>query len=367
MKKQVEKLLSLADVKINGSRSWDIQIHNKNFYKRVLSGGSLALGESYIDGWWDCERLDEFFTKILAAKLDKKVISPKFILSTLQASLFNLQSRSRARIAGKHYDIGNNLYRYMLDKRMNYSCAYWIGVDNLDQAQEKKLDMICKKMRLKKGMKVIDIGCGWGAFGKYAAEKYNVESTGITISKEQAKLAKELCKGLPVEIKLMDYRDLNEKFDAAVSVGMVEHVGYKNYREYFKKVYDLLPEEGIFLLHTIGKPVSGHATDLFISKHIFQNSMLPSLKQLTKAAEGLFVIEDIHNFGINYDRTLMEWHKNFNKNWSKISKDYDERFFRMWNYYLLCCAASFRVRKNQVWQIVLSKGGIKKGYERPKI
>lgn len=367
MKEQLQKLLNLADVKINGDRPWDIQINNKDFYKRVLSGGSLALGESYMDGWWDCEQLDEFFNKILSTNLEKEIMTPKMILKVIQAKLFNLQTRVRTKKAvAYHYDKGNELYKAMLDKRMTYTCGYWKGAKNLDEAQEQKLDMVCKKARLKKGMKVIDIGCGWGPFMKYAAEKYKVKSIGITISREQAKLAEELCKGLPVEIKLMDYRDVDGDFDAAVSICMIEQIGHKNFREYFKKVYDLLPEGGIFLLQTIGSPVSSIRGDPFIEKYIFPDSLIPSLKQLTKAAEGLFIVEDIHNFGINYDKTLMAWHENFNKNWDKIKHNYDKRFFRMWNYYLLCCAGSFRARNNQLWQIVLTKGRLKEGYERPK-
>ena len=368
MKDQVQKLLDLADIKINGNRPWDIQVHHKDFYKRVLSGGSLALGESYMDSWWDCEQLDEFFAKILCADLDKKVISKKFLLSLVKAKLFNLQTKAKAKKSIKHhYDIGNDLYKLMLDKRMNYSCAYWNGAKTLDEAQEQKLDMICKKMKLKEGMKIVDIGSGWGAFCKYATEKYKVKSTGVTISKEQANLAKESCKGLSAEIKLIDYRDLGGEFDAAVSIGMVEHVGQKNHKEYFKKIYDLLPEGGIFLLHTIGSPVSRITEDPFIDKYIFPDSLIPSIKQLSEATEGLFIIEDVHNFGTDYDKTLMAWHENFNRNWDKIKDKYDKRFFRMWNYYLLCCAGSFRARNNQLWQIVLTKGRLKEGYERPQI
>ena len=366
MKKQVQKLLDLADVKINGSRPWDIQVYNEDFYKRVLSGGSLALGESYMDGWWDCKQLDEFFNKVLTAELDKKVISKKFILKILQAKLFNLQTKSKSKIVGeKHYDVGNDLYKLMLDKRMNYSCAYWPGAKTLDQAQEQKLDLICKKMKLKEGMKIADIGCGWGAFVKYAAEKYKVKSVGVTISKEQAKLAKESCRDLPVEIKLMDYRDLTGEFDAIISIGMFEHVGYKNYREYMKKIYDLLPEGGYFLLHTIGSPTSSNIGEVFLDKYIFPHGMLPSIKQIAEASEGLFIIEDLHNLGVNYDKTLMEWIKNFNKNWNKIKDKYDQRFFRMWNYYLASVTGSFRSRDSQLWQIVLTKGRLKEGYERP--
>ncbi|MDH7528362.1 MAG: cyclopropane fatty acyl phospholipid synthase, partial [Ignavibacteria bacterium] len=250
----------------------------------------------------------------------------------------------------------------MLDKRMNYSCAYWKDATNLDEAQENKLELICKKLYLKPGMRVLDIGCGWGAFAKYAAEKYGVEVVGITVSKEQLKLAKELCDGLPVEIRLQDYREVNEKFDRIVSIGMFEHVGYKNYREYFKIAAKNLKDDGIFLLHTIGSNISTKSTDAWTHKYIFPNGMLPSLAQISKTVENLFVIEDVHNFGADYDKTLMAWYNNFKNNWHKLKDKYGERFYRMWEYFLLSCAGAFRARKNQLWQIVLSKKGILGGY-----
>ena len=370
LKQKTQDILDLAGIKINGNNSWDMEVKNPRFYSRVLSGGSLALGESYIDGWWDCRALDEFFYKVLESKLNEKIKGIKYILpSFIKAKIINLQKKSRAYEVGKkHYDLGNILYKKMLDKYMNYSCGYWKYAKNLDKSQIAKLDLICKKVGLKPGMKVLDVGCGWGGFAKYAAEKYKVDVVGITISKEQAKLARKLCKGLPVEIKLEDYRNLpksNEKFDAIISIGMFEHVGVKNYKIFMKVIYKLLKNEGLFLLHTIGGNESVNLTDPWIGKYIFTNSMLPSIKQIAEASENILILEDWHNFGTDYDRTLMAWHKNFNKNWNKIKKsnNYDERFYRMWNYYLLSCAGSFRARKNQLWQIVFSKNGIKKGYK----
>ena len=252
----------------------------------------------------------------------------------------------------------------MLDKRMNYSCAYWKGADSLDLAQENKLELICRKIDLKPGMRVLDIGCGWGAFGKYAAVKYNIEVVGITVSKEQVEFGKELCKGLPVEIRLMDYRDVNEKFDRIVSVGMIEHVGYKNYNTFFKVANKCLSDHGLFLLHTIGNIKSKKATDPWTDKYIFPNGLLPSIAQLGKAIENLFVMEDWHSFGQDYDKTLMAWYENFEKNWDKIKNKYSERFYRMWKYFLLSAAGSFRSRRrDQLWQIVLSKNGIPGGYQ----
>ncbi len=363
-KQTVQKLLKYADIKINGTRPYDIKVKDERLYKRVLEAGSLGLGESYMDGWWECKKLDEFFNKVLSAKLDKKVIGLKNVLLLLKAKGTNMQSKSRAHIVGKkHYDIGNNLYKKMLDKRMAYSCGYWKKAKNLDQAQKAKFDLICKKLNFKPGQKILDIGCGWGGFPKYAAEKYKVKVVGITISKEQVKLAKEICKGLPVEIRLQDYRKLNEKFDHIISIGMFEHVGPKNYKTFMKIVSRNLKEDGLFLLHTIGKSKGGGGGDPWIHKYIFPNGILPSPKQITNAAQGLFVLEDWHNFSADYDKTLMQWHKNFTGSWNKIKDSYDNRFYRMWTYYLLSCAGGFRSRKNQLWQIVFSKNGVPGGYK----
>ena len=361
----IENLLIQAGVHINGNKPWDIQVHNPKLYSRVLAGGSLALGESYMDRWWDCKALDEFFTRILRIEINTKIRGiSNLIVAVLKAKIMNMQNRSKAyEIGENHYDIGNSLYKNMLDKRMVYSCGYWNNAKTLDQAQDAKLDLICKKVGLKPGMTVLDIGCGWGSFARYAAEKYKVNVVGVTVSKEQVVLAKELCKGLPVDIRLQDYRTLNQKFDRIISIGMFEHVGHKNYRKYMKVVHRCLKDDGIFLLHTIAGNKSVAIIDPWINKYIFPNAVLPSAKQITKASEKLFVLEDWHNFGVDYDKTLMEWHNNFTKSWDKIKQDYDDRFYRMWTYYLLCCAGSFRSRKNQLWQIVFSKKGVKGGYK----
>lgn len=364
-KKIAADLLASAGVTINGHNTFDIHVYNDAFYRRVLAEGELGLGESYMEGWWGAERPDELICKILQADLRKNVkLKWSLLFQLFKARLFNLQSKKRAFIVGeRHYDIGNELFSNMLDQRMNYSCAYWKNAANLEEAQENKLDLICRKLDLQPGMKVLDIGCGWGAFGKFAAEKYHVNVIGITVSKEQVELGQKLCEGLPVEFRLMDYRGVNEKFDRIVSVGMIEHVGYKNYNTFFKTAQRCLGEDGLFLLHTIGNNRSEKVQNLWINKYIFPNSILPSLAQLCKAAEGLFVVEDVHNFGKYYDDTLMAWYHNFKKTWNLIEKNYPPQFFRMWEYYLLSCAASFRARQCQLWQIVLSKNGVPGGYE----
>jgi len=362
-KKVMKEFLKPADIRVNGDRPWDIQVHNEKLYSRILAGGSLALGESYMDGWWDCEQLDEFFNKALGAELEKQVRSKGMLWNVLRATLTNMQNRTKAYEVGrKHYDIGNDLYEAMLDKTMSYSCGYWAAAKNLDQAQVAKLDLACRKLGLKKGMRVLDIGSGWGGFAKYAAENYGVEVVGVTISKEQVKLAKERGKGLPLEYRLQDYRQLNEQFDRIISIGMIEHVGKKNYRTYMEVAHRCLKPDGLFLLHTIGGNTSVRSAEPWINKYIFPNSMLPSAKQLTTATENLFVLEDWHSFGADYDKTLLAWHKNFTRSWKDL-KGYDERFHRMWDYYLLACAGSFRARKNQLWQIVLSKEGVARGYK----
>lgn len=364
-KNTIEKILKSVDVEINGSRPWDLQVHDERFYSRVLSGGTLAFGESYMDGWWDCKALDQLSEKLLSGHLDKQVraSSPSFFLVLIRAWLLNPQSKKRAYIVGeKHYDVGNDLFSLMLDERMNYSCGYWRNAENLDQAQINKLDLICRKLHLRPGMNVLEIGCGWGGFAKYAAENYGVSVHGVTISEQQAIFAQDSCEGLNVSIELKDYRELNSQYDCIVSVGMFEHVGYKNYKKYMEVVHRCLKEDGLFLLHTIGRNNSRHATEPWINKYIFPNGMTPSVQQIGTASEGLFVVEDWHNFGQDYDATLMSWNKNFQNNFDKLKDLYDDRFKRMWEYYLLMCAGTFRSRRNQLWQLVMSKGGLKGGY-----
>ncbi len=364
-KKVVQSFLVNTDIRINGDRPWDVQVLNERFYKQVVNNGDLGLGESYMAKMWDAKSLDQFFTKLLRAGLQHKYkYNWSLILYIALSKLFNIQSKNRAfEVGEKHYDSGNKLFSAMLDRRMNYSCAYWREGDSLDQAQERKLDLICRKLQLKPGMKVLDIGCGWGAFGKFAAEKYGVETLGITISKKQLELGEELCKGLPVQFRLMDYRDLDEKFDRIVSIGMIEHVGYKNYKTYFEIARKNLEDDGLFLLHTIGSLKSYTTTSPWLNKYIFPNGMIPSLAQLSKAHELTLVLEDLHNIGIHYDKTLMAWFERFDAAWPQLKDKYNEDFYLMWKYYLLSCAGIFRSRYMQVWQMVFSKNGIPGGYQ----
>ncbi len=361
----IEQLASIADIRINGNRPWDIQVKDERTFQRIISNGSLGAGEAYMQGWWECESLDEMFSRVLASGINEEVETRGVLKLVIAARLQNLQTPKRSvDVAQKHYDLSPELYAKMLDTRMIYSCGYWSKASTLDEAQEHKLDLICRKLRLKPGMEVLDIGCGWGGAAKFAAERYGVKVTGITISQEQGATARKVCEGLPVTIIVDDYRALKGRYDAIFSIGMFEHVGYKNYSTYFDVVSRLLKRDGLFLLHSIGTNLSVTMTDPWIERYIFPNSMLPSAAQITAAYEKKFVMEDWHNFGPDYDTTLMQWHRNFQSAWNtSLSDDYDQQFYRMWNYYLLSSAGSFRSRANQLWQILFSAKGIRGGLD----
>ncbi len=360
------ELLQQADVRLNGERAWDIQVHDERFYNRVLTDGSLGLGESYMDGFWDSPRLDELFTHLMRADLDEQVkgwFKFRLLIDLSRRYLFNAQSAHRAfQVGEQHYDTGNDLFEAMLDSRMNYSCGYWEKAESLEQAQLDKLDLICRKLQLEPGQRLLEVGCGWGGLMRHAAENYGVEVVGVTVSKEQQRLAEERCRGLPVTIELKDYREMTGAFDKAVSVGMFEHVGQKNYRTYFQTLGRLLKDDGLFLLHTIGNHKSVKSVDPWIEKYIFPNGRLPSAREITRSLEGQFLIEDWHNFGPDYDRTLMAWWRNFDRAWPRLEARYDRRFYRMWKYYLHSCAGFFRSRQGQLWQLVLGKRGYPGSY-----
>lgn len=367
LKRRLEHLLDPADIHVDGDRPWDIRVHNDAFYPRVLAHGSLGLGESFMDGWWEAPALDSFLFRLLRAHVDCHVRTFDEIWGALRARMVNLQARRRAfEIGTRHYDLGNDLYRAMLGKRLVYSCGYWRQAQDLDSAQEAKLELVCSKLGLRPGMRVLDIGCGWGEALKFAAERYSVSGIGITVSAQQLEFGRELCRGFPIEIRLQDYRDIDERFDRIFSIGMFEHVGMRNYRRYFEMARRCLAPDGLFLLHTIGANTSGITTDPWIEKYIFPNSMLPSAKQIATAAEGLFVLEDWHNFGTDYERTLAAWRDNVEHAWPALGARYDERFRRMWRYYLAASIGAFRSRQTQLWQIVFSPQGVPGGYLAPR-
>lgn len=359
---KIHQALSQAGIQINGPNLWDITVHDKRFFHRLLAEGTLGLGESYMDGWWDCGALDQFFARTRSAHVDKLAYSWGFACLALESRVVNLQNRFFAHaVAHEHYDLGNDLYKAMLDPLMQYTCAYWKEASTLDEAQRNKLDLVCRKLSLAPGMRVLELGSGFGGFSYYASRHYGCEVVSYNISEEQVHYARDLCRGLPVRTELKDYRDSRnepEPFDRIVSIGLCEHIGYKNYRGFMETAHSQLAPRGLFLLHTIGGNESYTYADPWIDKYIFPHGLIPSVAQLGKAMEGLWVAEDWHNFGPDYDPTLMAWWGNFNAAWPHLRDKYGDRFYRMWKYYLLACAGSFRARALQLWQIVLSKGDI---------
>lgn len=355
----LNNLLVEAGVSINGDDPWDIQVLDSDVYRRVLTQGSLGFGEAYMDGLWEAEALDELFTRLLRSDADERLSGwarIKLIAEATRQSLLNLQRRQRAfQVAEKHYDIGNDVFTAMLDPSMSYSCGYWLNAQSLDQAQHDKNDLICRKLKLQPGERLLDIGCGWGGLARHAARYFDVEVTGVTVSREQQQLAQERCAGLPVTIELMDYRNLQGRYDKLVSVGMFEHVGPKNYQEYFDIAWRLLQDDGLFLLHSIGIHATSKTVDPWIDRYIFPNGKLPSAREVAEALDKRFIIQDWHNFGQDYDLTLMAWWQNFEAAWPELEAKYGRRFYRMWKYYLMSCAGFFRSGQGQLWQLVLSK------------
>lgn len=357
----VRELFELAGISIGGSAPSDIVIHDSRFYQRLLRDASIGLGESYMDGWWDTQSLDGMIDKIMRANLKQKITgSWRLKILTAKALVLNLQSQSRSgKSVEAHYDIGNDLYTRMLDPRMVYTCGYWKNAKTLAEAQEAKLDLVCRKAGLQPGMRVLDLGCGWGGLAAFAAEKYGCSVVGVTLSKDQQALGKQLWKDLPVDLRLCDYRNVTGRFDRVLSVGMMEHVGPKNHREVMEVVHRSLVDDGVAVIHTIANNRSLRHGTPFIEKYIFPNAVAPSLAQLGKAIEGLFVLEDLQNIGPDYDPTLMAWWANFDRTYPEISSKYDQRFYRMWKFYLLAAAGASRSRDGQLFHLVLTKTGRK--------
>ena len=363
--RKVARLLAKAEIRIHGDCPWDLQLKVPGVLERIVARGNLGLGESYMDGDWDVPQLDEFFTRILRAKLHREIKPMSFLVPMLRERLFNRQTSKRAwQVGVTHYDLGNDFYQAMLGPSMAYTCGYWREAGSLCEAQQAKFDLICRKLQLAPGMRLLDIGCGWGGLMAYAAKNYGVSCVGITISKEQAEFGRNTYSGLPLEFRLQDYREVKGRFDRVVSVGMFEHVGKKNYRVFMEVAQRCLVRYGIFLLHTIGKNERCGTTDPWIDQYIFPNGELPAIGHISDAADGLFVVEDLHNFGADYDRTLMAWYENFEAAWPRFAESMGERFHRQWRYYLLSCAGAFRARDLQLWQWTFSNGGIPGGCER---
>jgi cyclopropane-fatty-acyl-phospholipid synthase len=340
-------------------------VHDERFFAQVLTRGELGFGESYMNGDWDCEALDELSSRLFAADLDRVTMRPIDLLNGAMARVVARQTPQRVRAhVAPHYNLGNDLFESMLDTRhMAYTCAYWrAGATTLEEAQEAKLDLVCRKLALEPGMRVLDIGCGWGGLAKFAAERYRVSVTGVTLSREQVALGSARAAGLPVELRVEDYRETTGAFDRVVSIGCLEHVGHLNHRRFFEIVRARLAAGGYALVHSIGVCRTEHRGGRFVEKYVFPLVNLPSIAQIGRAIDGLFVLDDVQNIGIDYDRTLMEWNSRFQRAWPDLESRYgtllEGRFKRMFEFYLLMSAGFVRSRRAQVWQMVLTPPGV---------
>jgi cyclopropane-fatty-acyl-phospholipid synthase len=352
-----------ADVRFNGDRPWDLRVHNTQLYGRLLRQGSLALGDGYVRGDWDCDRIDELICRLLRADANRPLSSTAWLRDAalqLRERIGNPQSRRRAFVVGKrHYDIDPRVYAAMLDPQLTYSCGYWRQANDLITAQDHKLRLICEKLKLRPGLRLLDIGCGWGSLAGYASRHYGVEVLGLTVSARQAELMRERLVQLPVQVMLCDYRQLPQlqagRFDRIASVGMFEHVGRRNDGAFHRTVHEALEPDGLALLQTIGTARPSLRTDAWIDRHIFPGGRLPAASELSRGLERHFLIEDWENFGPDYDRTLMAWWQNFEAAWPDLQRDSTTEFYRFWRYYLLSCAGFFRSRQGQLWQVVFSR------------
>jgi cyclopropane-fatty-acyl-phospholipid synthase len=353
-------ILERAGIAIGGNAPWDIQVHDDRVYARALRDGTLGVGEAYVEGWWDCQAIDQMFERLTRTRLDL-VLRESWVLvaNAIRSRLFNLQATRAFEVGERHYDVGNDLYQVMLGPRMVYTCAYWRKADSLDAAQEDKLDLVCRKIGARPGMRILDLGCGWGGFAAFAAENYGASVVGYTVSREQCAWAQTRHAKLPVEIRLEDYRKATGSYDAVVSIGLMEHVGPKNYRSYMELATRCLAPGGTVFVHTIGGQEPRTQIDPWYHKYIFPNAVIPTLGQLTTAMHDLLVVEDVHNIGPDYDRTLMAWWANFDQAWSSLRDKYGAHFYRMWKFYLMTSAAQFRARALNLFQIVATAVGTK--------
>jgi cyclopropane-fatty-acyl-phospholipid synthase len=354
----LRETLASAGITVGGDAPWDIQVHDPRVYARVLRDGTLGVGESYVEGWWSCASIDQMVTRLVEARASL-VVSESWVLlaHAVKARVFNLQVARPFEVGLRHYDVGNDLYEAMLGRRMAYTCAYWKDAHDLDAAQEAKLDLVCRKIGLRPGMRILDLGCGWGGFAAFAAERTGAKVVGYTVSREQAAWAAAHYASLPVEIRLEDYRRATGTYDAVVSIGLMEHVGPKNHRAYMELAKRLLAPGGVVFIHTIGGNRPRKTIDPWFEKYIFPNAAIPTIGQLLTSMEDVLVAEDIQNIGEHYDRTLMAWWANFDAAWPTLRARYGEPFYRMWKYYLLTSAAYFRGRQHNLFQIVATPAG----------
>jgi cyclopropane-fatty-acyl-phospholipid synthase len=356
-------LFERAGISIDGGRPWDIQVRDPRVYARILRDGTVGFGEAFMEGWLDCDRIDLMVERVYRADLTQQISVRTAVIEALKLKLNPLGSRLRSfEIGDRHYDTGNDLFEIMLDPYMTYSCGYWRRANTLETAQRDKLELICRKLDLKPGQRVLDIGAGFGSFARYAAEHYGVAVVGLSVSQQQIDLGRQRCAGLPVEFRYLDYRNIDEPFDRIVSVGMFEHVGRRYHRDFFASCHRCLKPAGLLLLHTVGFLKEEGANPWF-DKYILPGVEFPTVTNIVNAAGTDLVLENFHTWeGAHYDKTLMAWFDRFDAGWDRIKEKYGEAFYRMWKLYLQGCAGGFRAGRLRVWQFVYSRGEIPGGY-----
>lgn len=346
-----------------------LQVVDKSAWYDIITKQNLGIAESYMHGKVEID-LVPFFTTLLngtAIGTRRKETSFVHVIDALNAPmqlsarLFNQQTRERStRVTKQHYDAGNDLYEVMLGPSMSYTCAYWRNANNLDEAQTAKFDLVRRKLELRPGMKVVDLGMGWGTAAAYMHQHGNVDVTGVSLSEEQVKWAQAHLVKPGLRFIFSDYRDHCDDpeyagaYDRVYSIGMLEHVGFHNHWSFFKCIKKLLKPDGLAVVHTIGEPDPVPVMDPFLDTYIFPGAVIPALSGLTSAFENDFILEDFQNFGHDYSKTLAAWHINAQKFFEKNPGAYSQEFQRMWNYYLKICEVLFDLRINQLWHFVLS-------------
>lgn len=344
-----------------------VRLHDESLVRRILLNPDLGIGEGYMEGSFTIDDDDLHGFLALAVRNSQNAWRHplhrflwKLRYLSRVARQYNPAGRARRRVA-HHYDLSGELYDLFLDSDKQYSCAYFRSPDDtLEQAQAQKKAHIAGKLRIEPGMRVLDIGCGWGGLALTLARDYGARVLGVTLSEEQHEVANERARaaglGNRAQFRLMDYREVEGTFDRVVSVGMFEHVGAPHYREYFRTVREKLTEDGIALIHTIGRSTPPGANSPWIEKYIFPGGYIPALSEIMTAVEKEdFISQDIEVWRLHYAQTLRHWHDRFVANEERVREIYDDRFCRMWRYYLVACEQTFRCNRQVVFQLQLAR------------
>jgi cyclopropane-fatty-acyl-phospholipid synthase len=348
-----------------------LNVSDDSVWYDIITKANLGIAEGYMHGKIDVDPLPLFLSLLndtsIGTRRKEKFDVLGMVIGAIEAPtqmmgwLFNLQTKElSSRVTKQHYDAGNDLYEVMLGPSMSYTCAYWKDAENLDQAQEAKFNLIMRKLELQPGMKVADLGMGWGTAAAYMHKHGKVNVTGVSLSEKQVEWAQNNLVKDGLRFIWSDYRehcedpDIVGTYDRIYSIGMFEHIGPKNYEPFFKCIKALLKPDGLAVVHTIGEPDFVAASDQFLEKYIFPGAVIPTLPMATKAFEHHFILEDFQNFGHDYSKTLAAWHVNSLKFFRENPNAYSPEFQRMWEYYLKMCEALFELRINQLWHFVLS-------------